>query len=33
MTTTLDHFRNLNKGDQISLVLAGIIVDGTFEEL
>ncbi|MBK9782314.1 MAG: hypothetical protein IPP55_20155 [Anaerolineales bacterium] len=33
MATTLDHFRNLNKGDQISLVLAGIIVDGTFEEL
>lgn len=33
MTTTLDHFRHLNKGDQISLVLAGIIVDGTFEEL
>lgn len=33
MTTTLDHFRNLNKGDQISLVLAGIIVDGTFDGL
>ena len=33
MATTLEHFRNLNKGDQISLVLAGIIVDGTFEEL
>ncbi|MBK6792787.1 MAG: hypothetical protein IPG80_09635 [Anaerolineales bacterium] len=33
MTTTLDHFRNINKGDQISLVLAGIIVDGTFDGL
>lgn len=33
MTTTIEHFRNLKKGDQISLVLAGIIVDGTFEEL
>jgi len=33
MATTLKHLRNLNKGDQISLVLAGIVVDGTFEEL
>lgn len=33
MTTALEHFRNLSKGDQISLVLAGIVVDGTFEEL
>jgi hypothetical protein len=33
MTTMLDQLRNLNKGDQISLVLAGMIVDGTFEEL
>jgi hypothetical protein len=33
MTTALNHLRNLKKGDQISLVLAGIIVDGTFEEL
>lgn len=33
MTTILDHLQTLNKGDEISLVLAGIIVDGTFEEL
>lgn len=33
MTTALEHFRNLNKGDHISLVLAGIVVDGIFEEL
>ncbi|MBK7450134.1 MAG: hypothetical protein IPP55_09215 [Anaerolineales bacterium] len=33
MTTTLEHFQHLNKGDQISLVLAGIIVDGTFDGL
>lgn len=33
MATALKHLRNLNKGDQISLVLAGIVVDGTFEEL
>lgn len=33
MTTVLDHLKNLNKGDQISLVLAGVVVDGTFEEL
>lgn len=33
MTTALEHFRNLSKGDQISLVLAGIVVDGKFEEL
>lgn len=33
MVTTLEYLKNLNKGDQISLVLAGMIVDGTFEEL
>lgn len=33
MTTILDHLQSLNKGDEISLVLAGIIVNGTFEEL
>ncbi len=33
MTKVLSLIQNLNKGDQISLVLAGIIVDGTFEEL
>jgi hypothetical protein len=33
MTTILQHLQSLNKGDQISFVLAGIIVDGTFEEL
>jgi len=33
MTTALDHLRKFKKGDQISLVLAGIIVDGTFEEV
>jgi len=33
MATALKHLQNLNKGDQISLVLAGIVVDGTFEEL
>ncbi len=33
MTTVLEHLQTLNKGDQISLVLAGIIVDGTFHEL
>ena len=33
MTTMLAHFQNLNKGDQISLVIAGMIVDGIFEEL
>jgi hypothetical protein len=33
MTTILDHLQSLNKGDPISLVLAGIIVDGTFQEL
>lgn len=33
MATALKHLRTLNKGDQISLVLAGIVVDGTFEEL
>lgn len=33
MTPMLDHLRNLKKGDPISLVLAGMIVDGTFDEL
>jgi hypothetical protein len=33
MTTILDHLQSLSKGDEISLVLAGIIVNGTFEEL
>jgi len=33
MTTAIEHFRNLSKGDQISLVLAGIVVDGIFQEL
>lgn len=33
MTTILDHLQSLNKGDEISLVLAGIIVNGKFEEL
>ena len=33
MTTMLDHLKKLNKGDQVSLLLAGILVDGTFEEL
>lgn len=33
MTTILDHLQGLKKGDAISLVLAGMIVDGTFEEL
>ncbi len=33
MTTILDHLKSLHKGDSISLVLAGIIVDGTFQEL
>lgn len=33
MTTILDHLQSLKKGDPISLVLAGLIVDGTFEEL
>jgi hypothetical protein len=33
MTTILDQLQSLNKGDPISLVLAGIIVDGTFQEL
>ncbi len=33
MTTILDHLQSLNKGDEISLVLAGIIVNGRFEEL
>jgi hypothetical protein len=33
MTTILEHLQSLSKGDQISLVHAGMIVDGTFEEL
>lgn len=33
MTTVLDHFKTLIKGDQVSLVIAGMLVDGTFEEL
>ncbi len=32
-STALEHLQSLSKGDQISLVLAGMIVDGTFEEL
>ncbi len=33
MAAMLEHLQSLNKGDQISLVLAGMIVDGTFQEL
>ena len=34
MQTELGKYLNaLQKGDQISLILAGIIVDGTFDEL
>jgi hypothetical protein len=33
MTTVLDHLKKLNKGDEISLVLGGMLVDGIFEEL
>jgi hypothetical protein len=33
MTTVLEHLQGLNKGDEISLVLVGMIVDGTFEEI
>ena len=33
MNTVLEHLQRLNKGDEISIVLAGMIVDGTFEEL
>lgn len=33
MTTTLEYLQSLEKGDHISLVLAGMIVDGVFEEL
>jgi hypothetical protein len=33
MNTILEHLQSINKGDEISLVLAGIIVNGTFEEL
>jgi hypothetical protein len=33
MNTILEHLQRLNKGDEVSLILAGIIVNGTFEEL
>ncbi len=33
MTTVLEHLQTLSEGDEISLVLAGMIVDGTFQEL
>ena len=33
MTKALPFLQSLTKGDKISIVLAGIIVDGTFEEL
>ena len=33
MTVMLDHLKKLNKGDEVSLLLAGILVEGTFEEL
>jgi hypothetical protein len=33
MTTIREHLQSLNKGDPISLILAGIIVEGTFQEL
>ncbi len=33
MTAMLDHLKKLNKGDKVSLLLAGILVEGTFEEL
>ncbi len=33
MTSVLEHLQGLHKGDEISLVLAGMIVDGTFQEL
>jgi hypothetical protein len=33
MTTLPEHLQGLQKGDEISLILAGIIVDGTFQEL
>lgn len=33
MTAMLDHLKKLNKGDEVSLLLAGILVEGTFEEL
>ena len=33
MTTMLEYLQSLTKGDKISLVLAGILVDGTFQEL
>lgn len=33
MTAILDQLKKLNKGDQVSLLLAGILVEGTFEEL
>lgn len=33
MTAMLDQLKKLNKGDEVSLLLAGILVEGTFEEL
>lgn len=33
MKSMLEHLQNLTKGDQISFVLAGMIVDGTFQEM
>ena len=33
MTSMLEHLQRLNRGDQISIILAGIIVNGTYEEL
>ena len=33
MTKALPFLQSLTKGDKISIVMAGIIVDGTFEEL
>ena len=33
MTTMLEYLQSLTKGDKISLVLAGMIVDGKFEEI
>jgi len=33
MTKALPFLQSLTKGDKISIVLAGTIVDGTFEEL
>jgi hypothetical protein len=33
MTTALEHLQTLKQGDEISLVLGGLILDGVFEEL